>query len=290
METGCSTGTIEAYRSDLQKGVLPFFRKRGRFDLSSVDKSDIRDYMDFLVSEKGNSNITRRRKLAAIKSFFNYMVENEELGINPAASIKSPKITDGKPVYLNDVECLELLKTIARVAKRKVKDRDMAMVILFLHTGLRVSELINLKLTDIDLGSAQIKVMRKGNKEQYLHLNNEAVAALRKYVANRPQTQDRHFFIGAKGQKLGRNYVYDVISRYLKLAGMDKGKWGPHLLRHTFCTRLHQKGVDPLVIKQLAGHRSLDTTMKYVSIESKEEIQALEKLELGRSFLTLTCF
>ena len=313
VEKGCSPGTIEAYRHDLGMGLFPFLREieiatpSARNDrVEEVAKDDIRAYMDFLALEKGNSNITRRRKLASIKSFFNYLMESEELEVNPAASIKSPKIVNKEPVYLSDAECLCLLKAVALKARRKVKERDMAIIILFLHTGLRVSELTNLELVDVDLNRGQIKITRKGNKEQYLHLNGETVGVLVSYLNSRPphmrlprsarndgkkgarndgrllpQAQNDRFFVGTGGGNLTRTYVYDVVRRYMKLAGINKGKYGPHLLRHTFCTRLHQKGVDPMIIKELAGHQSLNTTMRYIKIESKEQAEAVVRLEFG---------
>jgi site-specific recombinase XerD len=157
----------------------------------------------------------------------------------------------------------------------------MAIAVLLLHTGLRVSELINLKFYNVDLERSQIKISRKGNKEQYLYLNGEAVEALVSYLHSRPQAQNGRFFVGTKGQNLSRAYVYGVVRRYLTLAGINKGKQGPHLLRHTFCTRLHQKGASPFVIKELAGHKSLNTTMRYIKIENKEQSEALDKLEFG---------
>ena len=102
---------------------------------------------------RGNSNATRARKLAAIKSFFNYLVENEELEVSPAASIRSPRIPQKEPVYLTEEECICLLTTIAREARGQVRERDMAIVVLFLHTGLRVSELTKLELVNVDLGA-----------------------------------------------------------------------------------------------------------------------------------------
>jgi site-specific recombinase XerD len=249
--------------------------------VEEVTKDDIRAYLDYLAAERANSGVTRARKLAAIKSFFSYLVENEELEANPAASIKSPRIPETEPVYLNEEECLCLLETIAQKASPQVRERDIAIVILFLHTGLRVSELTNLKLADTNLERGQIKVTRKRDKEQYLHLNGEAVKALVSYLHSRPQAQNGRFFVGTKGQNLGRSYVYEMVRRYLKLAGVNKGKQGPHLLRHTFCTRLHQKGTSPFVIKELAGHKSLNTTMKYIRIENKEQSEALDRLEFG---------
>jgi len=206
--------------------------------VEEVTKDDIRAYLDYLILEKGNSNVTRARKLAAIKSFFNYLVENEGLEANPAASVKSPKIPEKEPVYLTDSECIRLLETMAHKAKSQVKERDMAIAVLLLHTGLRVSELTNLKFSNVDFERNQIKITRKGSKEQYLHLNGEAVKALLSYLHSRPQAQNGRFFVGTKGQNLGRTYVYEVVRRYLKLAGINKGKWGAssletHLLHQT---------------------------------------------------------
>ena len=281
VEKGYSQGTIGAYQLDVEKGLFPFLHQRSKFRVGEITKEDIRAYLDYLAVERGNSGITRARKLAAIKSFFNYLVENGALELNPAALIKSPKIPEREPVYLSEEECVRLLATVAYWAKPQVKNRDMAIIILFLHTGLRVSELTNLKLPYVDLERKQIKVTRKGGKEQYLHLNGEATRALANYLASRPQAQNGRFFVGTKGQNLERTYVYGVVRRYMELAGIDKGKRGPHLLRHTFCTRLHQKGIGPFTIKDLAGHKSLNTTMRYIKIENKEQAEALDKLEFG---------
>jgi integrase/recombinase XerC len=281
VEKGYSQGTIEAYRLDIEKGPFPFLHQRGKFGVEEVTKDDIRAYLDYLAVERANPGVTRARKIAAIKSFFNYLVENEGLEASPAASVKSPNVPEKEPVYLSEEECLRFLQMIAQKSKSQVKERDMAIGVLLLHTGLRVSELTNLKSSNVDFERNQIKITRKGDKEQYLHLNGEAVSALANYLNSRPQAQNGRFFVGTKGQNLSRTYVYEVVRRYLKLAGINKGKWGPHLLRHTFCTRLHQKGASPFVIKELAGHKSLNTTMRYMKIENKEQSETLDRLEFG---------
>jgi site-specific recombinase XerD len=288
IEKGFSPGTIKAYQLDIERGLIPFLGRRGKSEIGEVTKDDIRAYMDFVTGVRNNSVVTRARKLAAIKSFFNYLVENEELGVNPASSIKSPKIPQKEPVYLTDQESVHLLATIAQEAKPRVRDRDLAMVVLFLHTGVRVSELTNLESPNVDLERGQIKITRKGNKQQYLHLNEETVRVLTNYVANRPQGQNGRFFVGTSGGNLSRSYVYRVVRRYLELAGIDKGKHGPHLFRHTFCTRLHRKGVGPFTIKDLAGHKSLNTTMRYITIENKEQAEAIDRLEFGLSYPDMT--
>ena len=279
IEKGFSPGTIEAYQLDIERGLIPFLHQQGKSEIAEVTKADIRGYLDYVATARGNSNVTRARKLAAIKSFFNYLVENDGLEVNPAASIRSPRIPEKEPAYLTEEECIRLLETIAQKSKPQVRERDMAIVILFLHTGLRVSELAKLELVNVDLVRDQIKITRKGNKEQYLHLNGETASALVNYLANRPQAQNGRFFVGTSGGNLDRGYVYGIVRRYMKLASINKSKQGPHILRHTFCTRLHQKGVGPFTIKDLAGHKSLNTTMRYIRIENKEQAEALDRLE-----------
>jgi site-specific recombinase XerD len=163
-ERGFSQGTIEAYQLDIEKGLIPFLHQQGKSDIAEVTKDDIRAYLDYLAVNRGNSSVTRAWKLAAIKSFFNYLVETEELKANPASSIRSPRILEMEPEYLTEKECICLLETIARRGRSQVRERDIAMVVLFLHTGLRVSELTSLKLVNVDLGRGQIKITRKGNK------------------------------------------------------------------------------------------------------------------------------
>jgi site-specific recombinase XerD len=284
VEKGFSPKTVEAYQLDLERGLFPFLSQRGKTNAIQVSRDDIRAYLEYLATVKGNSSAARARKLAAVKSFFNYMVEQESFPANPATAIKSPKVPQKQPEYLTDEESIRLLRTIVRVASPQVRERDMAMVTLFIHTGLRVSELTSLKVTGVDLDSRQIKITRKGDREQYLPLNTEAAKALAHYMANRPEGQNGRFFVSVNGSDLARTYIYAIVKRYIRLAGINKGKCGPHLLRHTFCTRLHQKGVSPFTIKELAGHKSMDTTMKYVKIENREQAKAIDRLEFGLSY------
>ncbi len=281
IEKGFSLGTISAYKLDLSGSFLPFLSHRKKYNVKKVTKEDIKAYMDYLTVDKKNSVVTRARKLAAIKSFFKYMVENEILETNPAAYISSPKIPEKEPEYLTEDECIRFLETIGKRSKEPVHYRDIAIATLFMHNGLRVSELINLEQNDVDLRNHQIKITRKGNKEQYLHLNEETTKALTDYLINRPKFESGIFFIETNGHNLSRRYTYGIIRRYLEMASIEKSKHGPHLLRHTFCTRLHQKGIEPFTIKDLAGHKSLNTTMRYIRIENREEIDAIDRLEFG---------
>ena len=108
---------------------------------------------------------------------------------------------------------------------------------------------------------------------------------LARYLANRPEAENGRFFVGTNGANLDRTYLYHIVRRYLKLADLSKGTHGPHLFRHTCGTRLHQKGVGPFTIKDLAGHKSLNTTMRYIRIENKEQAEAIDRLEFGAAIM-----
>ena len=279
VERGYSPRTVDEYRLDLESSLGPFLGKLGVLNVKHVTKDGVQRYLDYLAKERGNCAATRARKLASAKAYFNYLVETGVLKENPALSIRSPKIENKQPDYLTDLEINRLLDAVKHRAKPEILQRDLAMIIILLHTGLRVSELTGLKLVDIDLGTKQLKILRKGRKEQYVPLNSEAVRVLGKYLSQREQQcQTDRCFVDLKGNSLSRVSIYNIVRRYFNLAGINKDKKGPHVLRHTFCTRLHRKGVDPFIIKELAGHKNLSTTMRYVSIEDKQQAHAVEKL------------
>jgi len=269
---------VDEYRLDVERSLVPFLGKLGMLNARNITKDGIQRYLNYLAKERGNCSATRARKLASAKAYFNYLVETGVLKENPARSIRSPKIENKQPEYLTDLEINRLLDTVKHRAKPEMIQRDLAMIIILLHTGLRVSELTGLKTVDIDIGTKQLKVLRKGRKEQYVPLNSEAVKVLGEYLSQREQFQTDRCFVDIKGNSLSRVSLYNIVRRYFNLAGIKKDKKGPHVLRHTFCTRLHRKGVDPFIIKELAGHKNLSTTMRYISIEDKQHAHAVEKL------------
>jgi len=159
----------------------------------------------------------------------------------------------------------------------------MSIVLLSLHAGLKASELAELKPTDVKLGTNQVKVTRSEGKRQFLHLNDATTMVLARYLATKPQSRNGRFFVGLQGQELSRGVIYKIVRKYLDLAGIDRGKHGPDLLRHTFCTRLYRKGVDPFTIKELAGYKKLETTFKYIPLGNDGEYKAVDQLQLGIS-------
>lgn len=233
VERGLSPNTIEAYRLDLGKRLIPLLRQRGKLHSGQVTTDDIRAYLGFLAAEKHNSETARARKLASAKSFFNYLMDTEVLSLNPAARIRGPKLPDTQPLSLDEKECIHLLRAVLNRANRRIRDRDLSIILLLLHTGMRASELSRLKLSDVDLEKGEAKVTRKGGRNQCLYLNEEVRTALRHYLAGCPRDGNSLLFNGTRRPELGRKSIYEIVRRCLKTAGIDKGKRGPHLLRHT---------------------------------------------------------
>lgn len=259
-----SHNTIEAYRIDIEKGFVPFLRRLGKDTFSDVTSHDISSYLDYVTRVQGNGTAAQARKLTAIRKLCHFLLNNQLITSDPTAGIKSPNIPRNEPFCLTDEECARLLETVSRRPGSSDRLRDTTVILLILHTGLLVSELLTLKISDIDLTGSRLRVMRTSQGERWLDLDRETVRVLSEYLARLPNRNNGYLFAGAGGGKLHRATIYRIIKRNLEQAGIDKEKHGPHLLRHTFCSRLHRQGISPAEIRALAGHKSISTTMKYV--------------------------
>jgi site-specific recombinase XerD len=173
---------------------------------------------------------------------------------------------------------------VRRVATPYYLARDFAIVSTFLGTGVRLSELVGLTLTNIEVQSAQasIRVRGKGNKERIIPLNVEVAESLRKYLTTRPEVPTRNLFVSRLGNALGTGSVYHLIKRYLKEAGIKKEKVGVHSLRHTFGASLLNSGANLVVIQELLGHRKLETTRRYLHINNVDLRNAVDRLVLTK--------
>jgi len=283
-ERGFSPRTVIAYQQDLLK-FADFLEERGIADIEKVARDDIRAYLTELTRngiKKPNTAITRARKLSSIKSFFKYLVRYEILPSNPAADVETPKLPHKEPNYLTSDEYDAFMSAVRRTAAPFYLVRDIAIVTTFLNTGVRLSELVGLTLNSINLSPSQasIKVRGKGNKERIIPLNEEVRKALCKYMDSRPEMETNCLFISRLGTGLGTGSVYHLIKRYLKAAGIKKEHVGVHSLRHTFGASLLEKGVNLVVIQELLGHKKLETTRRYLHINSVDLRNAVDRLVL----------
>ena len=286
VERNFSPRTVTAYRQDLS-GFVAFLDTLGKQDLKQITKDDIRLFLTHLAKtgiRKPNAPISYSRKLSSIKSFFKYLVREDMLVASPAAFIETPKLPHKEPSYLTQEEFRILLGTVRRVATPYYFARDLAIITTFLGTGVRLSELVGLTLKSISLDGEQptIKVRGKGNKERIIPLNDEVVAVLQKYLKSRPEVATNHLFVSRLGNQLCTGSVYHLIKHYLKESGIKKDKVGVHSLRHTFGVSLLNNNVNLVVIQELLGHTKLETTRRYLHINSVDLRNAVNGLVLTK--------
>lgn len=286
VQRGYSVGTAKGYGLDLSI-FSDYLVKRDFPNLvQDIEQEHIVSFLGYLShpdDEKvPNIVTTRARKLASIRSFFTFLRKRKVIVVSPAEDIDMPTLPQKEPDYLTISEYERLLDAIAETASPFFKIRDLAIVSLFITTGIRVSELVNLKLSDLDLEYLTIKVHRKGSKEQTIPITEEVAELIQAYLAIRPDTESEKLFISKKRNGIRSNSVYCLVSKYLGVAGIRKNKNGPHLLRHTCFTTLLTKNVNPVVIQQLANHVSFNTTRRYLHLNNTQIREAITKISLKK--------
>jgi integrase/recombinase XerC len=257
-----SKESIRAYISDLQQFVEWLEQRRVDWDIPyRMQRIDIVAFINHLAEQKASA-ITRQRKLAAIRGFLKFCKDNQIIYGNPADTIEGPIREERDPAILLKTEYKALLQVAGG------NSRDLAMVMLFLQTGLRVSELVNLKLSDIDLTSHEITVRQgKGRKDRVVPLVKQAEAALKAYLKVRDaQPEYDEVFIARNGTSMDVRTVRYRIHKYYKEAGIKK-KASVHTLRHTFSTHQIHNGLKLNQLKEVLGHRRMETTYKYVHLD-----------------------
>jgi integrase/recombinase XerC len=238
----------------------------------SITKADIIEYLSYL-SDLGRSGITRARKLASLREFFKYLCEYEIIPSSPAASVAIPKKERKQQIYLRPDEYAKLLSVAGS------NPRDFAILQLFLQTGIRVSELVNLTLADVDLQNKVLRVDGKGSKERTIPLEKKAVMAVKNYLAVRVESMDSHVFLNYEGVGLSRRGAEKIIEKYRELSGINK-RFSCHSLRHTFGSYKAEQGVSPFQLKEWMGHSSISVTQLYVHMGKEHARRAMEQTSL----------
>ncbi len=274
-ERNYSEHTLGAYRRDLMQFNL-FLKDNFEIGVVEVEKKQIRHWLIHLY-EKGFVEVTINRKLATLKSYYNFLVIIEERSSNPARLVKSLKTPSRLPINYNQKEMDRVL------APSLFSDdfsgiRDYGVLLLFYTTGLRRAELIGLELKDVDLGRAELKVLGKGMKERVLPMIPEMVQILYKYLSLRKEAfpcSCQSLFLTNKGNKLYPKFVYNLVKHYLSVGVIGKVK-SPHKLRHSFATHLLDSGAEINSIKTMLGHSSLSATQIYTN-HSAEKLKRIYK-------------
>ncbi len=270
-----SPHTIVAYQTDLFDFYCFLDSAFGVRDLKDINHNLVRSWLAAL-HEKGISSKSLNRKISSLRSFFKYQLKTGQLAISPMAKVISPKLNKRLPVFIKEVDIGKLINTL-NIATEDWKTLNAKMLVtLFYCTGMRLSELLNLKLSQIDFIKSQVKVLGKGNKERIIPLSTDSIEMIRKYQQlkeNEFEIPDDCLLLTEKGKKMYPKYAYLLVKKYLGAVNtLDKKS--PHILRHTFATHLMNKGADLNAVKELLGHSSLAATQVYLhnTIEKLREV------------------
>ncbi|HGY54095.1 MAG TPA: tyrosine recombinase XerC [Caldithrix abyssi] len=267
LERRYSPHTAESYANDLRQfeSFLVEYFGTERIFWQRIDKKIIR-YFLIDLQDKNLSHRSIARKLATLKSFFKYCAREQIIDHNPALSIRMPRFPKKLPEYLSPDEITKLLKLPKPSSFEGL--RDLAILELFYGTGIRLSELINMKTSDIHFNEKRIHIVGKGNKERIVPIGQHAEQILKKYLQVRAQYVNKsveNVFILQSGNKMYPMAVQRIIKKYLGLVSNLNQK-SPHILRHTYATHLLNAGASIRTVKDLLGHESLSTTQVYTHL------------------------
>ena len=292
-----SMTTISEYALDLNiffKFMKIQFNLTDTEDLSEIDISDldfnfvkkiqltdIYEYLSYMSTERNNSAKTRARKVACLRSYFKYMTNKaKHLDDNPAKDLESPKLKQALPRYLELDESKLLLSS---VPKDENYARNYAIITIFLNCGVRLSELVNINLTDIK--DDVLVVTGKGNKERSLYLNKACKNAISAYMKVRPvdNVKDKNaLFLSKRLQRISNKTVQWIIKKCFESAGLDESKYSVHKLRHTAATLMYKYGnTDLRTLQEILGHEQLSTTQIYTHIDDASKKKAMNNNPLA---------
>ena len=286
VERGFSQHTLDAYRNDL--GQFSDFLKEkmnGASERSDVwervDLDLLNDYIADLRGRKGYRDTTTARKVAAIKSFFTFLAQNGVIEEPPTESLGSPRVGRALPKYLTEDEVERLLREADKAGTAEAQ-RDANILELLYATGLRVSELVSLNVQDVDFEESYIRCWGKGAKERIVYAHDKALNGLQDYLSTSRMSllgqnkEEAALFVNHRGERLTRQWVWNILKTYSKRAGIDQ-KITPHTLRHSFATHLLQKGATLRHVQELLGHSSISTTQVYTHLTSEHLRDEYEK-------------
>ena len=259
-ERNASNQTIRAYRQDLND----FFKFLSGRPVQDVDLSILRIYLAGLFQRR-LSRATLIRKVAALRTFFRFLSRKGTLSVNPAFALRSPKSERKLPLFLEVKQVLSLIDASLKQGSR----RDRAILEFLYSTGLRVSEMINLNLPNVDFVNGLVRVRGKGRKERLVPIGKTALSVLSDYLSSGERRTGVSFLFGNRfGGRLTSRSVERILKKYARLSGLS-GKVTPHTLRHSFATHLLERGADLRAIQEILGHQNITTTQIYTHLSTK---------------------
>ena len=267
-ERRLSKNTIVSYQRDLEK--YRFFLNSSKIkEILNVSNDQILYFLEFLYKTQSSSSVSR--VLATLRTFYKYLVRDGKIQKNPFSSIKNPKMPKKILEVLNEQEVKKFLDSIPSSSYLEL--RDKAMFELLYACGMRVSEIVDLKLADIDFDEGLIRFIGKGNKERITPIGDSAKDYLGKYIRTARYNLERerkseNIFLNRNGQKLTRQGFWKILKKYAGKANVSKNLY-PHLFRHSYATHMLERGADLRIVQELLGHSSISTTQIYTNINKK---------------------
>lgn len=298
-----SPNTIKEYNYDLNnflKFILVHFKMTDKKDFKEIDihdmsvstvekitLEDIHAYLFYLKNNFNSKAATRARKVASIRVFFNYLCNKSGMiDKNPAQNLETPKQDKRIPKYLSLDDSKKLLEAATNIDDRN-KERDFAIITLFLNCGMRLSELVGINFKDINFNDCKLSVIGKGNKERTIYLNKACMNAINSYIAVRPRDGVKNdsrdaLFLSERKERISNRTVQYIVKQELQRAGLDTNKYSVHKLRHTAATLMYQYGnVDIRALQELLGHESISTTEIYTHVDNSQVRNAVESNPLA---------
>ena len=280
VEKGYSENTINAYRNDLMT-MADFAEKEASSpSWPSFNRQNMLSYLLYL-KERGYVPTTMARKIAAGRSFFNFLVSEGTIKTNPTENLESLSVGKAlpKPIPINQVRLL--LEQPAKLFTSEAR-RDRAMLELLYASGMRISELVALNMGDVNLeGDYFVRCFGKGRKERIIPLYEQVINAIKEYIEKeRPKLlrgkKDNALFLNARGERLTRQGFWQKLKEYAKTAGLDD-KISPHTLRHSFATHMLNGGADLRSVQELLGHANISTTQVYTHLTTEHVRKTYDK-------------
>lgn len=235
-------------------------------DLKGITIIDVHSYISYRDNERDNSSTTRARKVSSLRTLYKYLTNiSKELDENPALELETPKSKKRNPIYLTLDESKKLLETIANEKNMFIRTRDFAIVLVFLTTGIRLSELSSLNVSSIK--EKEFTVIGKGNKERLVYMTEACKYAIDEYLGIRPDVEDeKALFLSNRKNRISNRAIQHMIDKYLLKAGFDVSRYSTHKLRHTAATLMYREGVDIRTLQKVLGHTSVATTQIYTHV------------------------
>ena len=272
IEKGLSQNTVKAYETDIS-AFINWIKENTKLKLKDIKEENINKYISYLF-ELNLKSSSVNRKISSIKSLYMFLVKKNILKNSPINEVIAPKQEKYLPFSMSEDEVDKLLNSPK--PSNKIEKRDKAMIEMLYATGMRISELVNLKITDIDTQRCVVKVLGKGSKERLIPFGEAALESLNAYLSDREESTSKEIFLSNRRTKISRIAFWHRIKLYLSRENL-KNSISPHALRHAFATHLLNRGADLRSVQLLLGHSDLSTTQIYTHIAKQRLSDVLKK-------------